>query len=88
MIFAENHWRHRDTLKEISENSRARAEDRSIAPFSKSESTLGQSGRKGKLLVNPAARAEIGRAEESTTKVGRGCLLYKLRASQVDNFGG
>ena len=73
------------------ENFRARADTRSITPLAKQRHTLGRRVRRkgGKtLLVKPAARAEIGRAEESTTKVGRGCLLYKLRASQVDNFGG
>ena len=76
MIFAENHWRrHRDISRKFLENFRARAEDRSIDSFSKTEAALlDRVGRKGgkTLLVKPAARAEIGRAEEAITKLGRG----------------
>ena len=80
MIFAENHWRHRDISKEIlgkfQKKFRDRAEDRSIAPFSKTEAALLEEEwakrEERHFGWQPAAKAEIGRAEEAITKLGRG----------------
>ena len=92
MIFAENHWRrHRDISKgnfgKFLENFRARAEDRSITPFSKTEAALlDRVGRKGgkTLLVKSGQHGPKSAGQEATTtKLGRGLRLAKVRAPQL-----
>ena len=86
MIFAENHWRHRDISKgnfgKFLENFWARAEDRSIAPFSKTEAPLlDRVGRKGgkTLLVKSGSkgRSRPGKKQQQQS-LGVGYALSKF----------